>query len=72
MTIMLGQHQLEETEMLVLLALPHPGAHVTFGQLRSRTSLPAQELNAALQGLKTKGILVRLNTVVESWARSRG
>jgi hypothetical protein len=60
---------LSESERRVLLVL-RDGAWMTSGQLRARTGLTCDELAQAVQSLRLKGHLRRLNTVVESYASS--
>lgn len=52
-----------------VLALMSQGDHcLSLGTLRSRTGMSTQELRGVLDGLRAKGLVVRLDTVVESYA----
>lgn len=59
--------RLSADESVVLAILARYSGGVTFGQLRSRSSLSDERLEAALGGLRDKGLIARLNTVVESY-----
>lgn len=58
---------LGEDELVVLNVLAAYPTGVTLGQLRSRSGLEETSLHSALDGLLAKGLVVRLNTVVESY-----
>jgi hypothetical protein len=64
----LGGQELEEKEMIVLFAFPGRVHRLTVGQLKARTGFSVKELRCVIEGLRAKGILVRLNTVIESYA----
>jgi len=55
-------------EALVLDALSSLGTGGTPAQLRARCDLSVADLAVALEGLRAKGLVTRLNTVVESYA----
>lgn len=59
---------LTSDEELVLEVLSASGDGGTLGQLRSRCDLTAERLAVALEGLRSKGLVTRLHTVVESYA----
>jgi hypothetical protein len=64
-----GPSAFSSIERLVLDTLGE-AASMTTGQLRVQTGLTPAELASALDSLRTKGVVARLNTVVESY-RSR-
>lgn len=52
-----------------ILSLMSQGDHcLSLGTIRSRTGMATRELRAVLDGLRAKGLIVRLDTVVESYA----
>lgn len=56
-------------EEAAVLALMSKSDHcLTLGTIRSRTGLETDELRAVLESLRANGLVVRLNTVVESYA----
>jgi RIO-like serine/threonine protein kinase len=57
-----------DQEAAVLDLMSRSGHCLTFGTIRSRTGLDTEELRCALESLRTDGLVVRLNTVVESYA----
>ena len=59
----------EGDEILVLRALREKD-RLTIHQLRNATHLDEEELRGALGELREKGLVVRLQTVLESWCRS--
>lgn len=59
---------LTEHEALVLEALSCFRTGGTPAQLRARCDLSIADLGVALEGLRAKGLVTRLNTVVESYA----
>lgn len=59
---------LTEQEATVLDALSSFRTGGTPAQLRARCGLSIVDLGAALEGLRAKGLVTRLNTVVESYA----
>ena len=61
-----GPSALSPTERRVLDALGEASA-MTAGELRRRTGLTTAELGPALESLRAKGVVARLNTVVESY-----
>lgn len=63
-----GLTVLADDEAAVLDLMSRSGHCLTFGTLRSRTGLQTEELRAALDSLRANGLVVRLNTVVESYA----
>ena len=59
---------LSPTEGLVLKALSERGRRLTVGQLAARTGCSRADVDAALSGLKAKGLIACLNTVVASYS----
>jgi hypothetical protein len=59
---------LAEAEAAVLGLMSGSGHCLTFGTLRSRSGLETERLRAVLESLRADGLVVRLNTVVESYA----
>jgi len=56
-------------EEAAVLALMSQSDHcLSLGTIRSRTGLETDELRVVLESLRSKGLVVRLNTVVESYA----
>lgn len=64
----IGLPVLAADEAAVLDLMSRTGHCLTFGTLRSRTGLETEELREALESLRANGLVVRLNTVVESYA----
>lgn len=60
--------QLSGDEQLVLDILAGYPTGATLGRLRGRCTLPEEQLVGCLDGLRRKGLVVRLNTVVESYS----
>jgi DNA-binding Lrp family transcriptional regulator len=58
---------LTQLQQAVLAALSD-SRQISFSVLRSRVQVSAEELHAALDGLRGLGLVSRLNTVVESYA----
>lgn len=58
---------LSADESSVLRALSEV-RHLSFGVLRSRTGASTEELRSTLERLRAKGLVTRLNTVVESYS----
>ena len=56
----------DETGVLEALSTQH---RLTSGQLMRATSLDGEELRLALGGLHMKGLIARLQTVIESYCR---
>lgn len=63
-----GMPQLSSQESTVLEALSAHGECLTIGALRARTGYRSEDLRTILAGLHDKGLVARLNTVVESYA----
>ncbi len=63
-----GLPVLADEEAAVFALMSRSGHCLTFGTLRSRTGLQTEELREALESLQANGLVVRLNTVVESYA----
>jgi RIO-like serine/threonine protein kinase len=63
-----GLPLLADQEAAVLDLMSRSGHCLTFGTIRSRTGLDTEELRSALDSLRTDGLVVRLHTVVESYA----
>ena len=63
-----GLPVLADEEAAVLALMSQSGHCMTFGTIRSRTGLETEELRSVLESLRTDGLVVRLNTVVESYA----
>lgn len=63
-----GLPALSNEEAVVLDLMSRSGHCLTFGTLRSRAGLRPEELRDALESLRAYGLVVRLNTVVESYA----
>lgn len=63
-----GLPLLADHEAAVLDLMSRSCHCLTFGTIRSRTGLDTEELRCALESLRTDGLVVRLNTVVESYA----
>jgi hypothetical protein len=57
-----------DVEARVLGALSDAGHCLTLGQLRARTGITREELKPVLDGLRSKGLAAKLNTVVESYS----
>lgn len=58
-----------DQEEAAVLALMSQGDHcLSLGTIRSRTGIATLELRVVLEGLRAKGLIVRLDTVVESYA----
>ena len=60
--------QLSEDEQVVLDIVAGCPTGATLGKLRVRCALPEERLIGCLDGLRRKGLVVRLNTVVESYS----
>ncbi|NLG67113.1 MAG: hypothetical protein GX536_05300 [Actinobacteria bacterium] len=60
--------RLSSDETVVLDALSGHLTGATLGWLRSRCGLPEERLQLCLAALRHKGLVVRLNTVVESYS----
>jgi hypothetical protein len=58
---------LSESEADVLRVLSGQGRRMTVGQLETFTGYTREELGMALGGLRAKGLVTQLNTVVESF-----
>ena len=63
-----GIPQLSSDESVVLEALSAEDRCLTMGSLRARTGMSPEDLREAVEGLRAKGLITRLNTVVESYA----
>ena len=63
-----GLPQLSSDESVVLEALSAEDQCLTMGSLRARTGISPADLRKAVEGLRAKGLVTRLNTVVESYA----
>lgn len=63
-----GLPVLADEEAAVLGLMSRSGHCLTFGILRSRSGLETEQLRAVLESLRADGLVVRLNTVVESYA----
>lgn len=63
-----GLPVLNQAEVSVLRALSQGETLLSLGALRARTSLPTDVLASALDSLRRRGLVSRLNTVVESYA----
>jgi hypothetical protein len=55
----------DEARVLETLSQPH---RLTFSQLMRATAQEEEQLRLALGGLRTKGLIVRLETVIESYS----
>ena len=60
--------ELTQDESVVLEALSASPAGATMGRLRSGCDLSEERLASGLDGLRRKGLVVQLNTVVESYS----
>lgn len=58
---------LSADESRVLSAMSE-ARHISIGVLRARTDLGSEELREILDALRSKGLVTRLNTVVESYS----
>lgn len=63
-----GLPVLADEEAAVLALMSRSDHCLTLGTIRSRTGLGTEELRVVLESLRAKGLIVRLNTVVESYA----
>lgn len=59
---------LSDVEVEVLRVLTDQGRRLTLGQLVSCTDFSREELGMAIGGLRAKGLISSLNTVVESYS----
>lgn len=63
-----GLPGLSSEEAAVLEILAGDGGSLTMGAIRARTGLELHQVLPALASLRAKGMVTRLNTVVESYA----
>jgi hypothetical protein len=63
-----GLPVLADEEAAVLDLMSQSGHCLTFGTIRSRSGLETEQVRAVLESLRANGLVVRLNTVVESYA----
>ena len=63
-----GLPVLAHEEAAVLALMSRSDHCLTFGTIRSRSGLATPELRVVLESLRAEGLIVRLNTVVESYA----
>jgi len=63
-----GLPVLADEEAAVLALMSRSEHCLTFGTIRSRSGLATAELRVVLESLRAEGLIVRLNTVVESYA----
>ncbi|MCJ7796235.1 MAG: hypothetical protein MUQ56_05635 [Thermoleophilia bacterium] len=63
-----GLPVLAHEEAAVLALMSRSDHCLTFGTIRSRSGLATAELRVVLESLRAEGLIVRLNTVVESYA----
>ena len=60
--------ELSLDEVSVLQGLKMNGSAFTFHQLRATTRLSAEQLETALTGLREKGLVAQLNTLIPSYS----
>jgi DNA-binding MarR family transcriptional regulator len=60
--------ELSPAESLILQAFKAGGSTFTLRQLKARTALSTGALDAGIRGLKDKGLVAELNTLIPSYS----